>query len=95
MKNNEKIQALIADGTIGVGLGKLLTGKRNRTTTAVIARIAILASLEAREKAQKLNLPIIIVKNHCLYERLPNGSETFIKQLSQPVKQLPCTFKLK
>lgn len=93
MENDEEqIKSLIDQGEISSALGSLIIGKSNKR--AFVARVAIFASLKARENALRLNFSRVIERNHALYEVGPDGTESLIKVLPKSSKQIPKTFKL-
>ena len=93
MEQDDKIiKSLISEGAISSTLGALIMSKSSEI--GAIARVAIFASLKARENASKLNISRIIEKNHALYEVSPDGSETLIKVLPKYSKRIPKNFKL-
>ncbi len=95
MKTDDEIfESLIANGDISPTFGNFII-KDKHSITSTIARVAILASIQAKENASKLNLSRIILKHDALYEVKADGSEIFIKSIPKPSKQIAKTFKLK
>ena len=94
-KDDEVIQSLIAGGIIGSALGALLTQKGTGAAIGAIAGAAIFASIKAQENSSKVGIPMIIEKNHALYEVLSDGTEIFIKDLPKSSLEIDKKFTLK
>lgn len=94
MNRKEKhiIDSLIEAGLIGIGLGKLLHSEKE---LGALASSAIIASIEAGEKAKKTDIPIIIEDNNALYKVYPDGTKEFIKTITKNTISLPKKFVLK
>ena len=78
----KQIESLIAGGVIGAALGALISNNKGQgVILGSIAGAAIVASMEAYEKAKKTGLSMFMEENDTLYEIRSNGSKKKIKDL--------------
>lgn len=81
-QKDKHIESLIAGGVIGASLGALIsTSKGPGAVLGGIAGAAILASLEAYERARETGLSMVLEENDILYEIRSNGRKKKIKNL--------------
>ena len=91
-KDKHIIDSLIEAGLIGIALGKLLHSEKE---LGALAGSAIIASVEAGEKAKKTDIPIVIEENNALYKVYSDGTKEFIKTIAKNTISLPKKFVLK
>jgi hypothetical protein len=94
-KKNDIFESMIAGGLIGAGLGALLSGKKEDAILGAIAGAAIMATVEANEKAREMNVPLYFVEKGKLYEKLPDGSVKFIRNIRRNDKKFQSRYNLK
>lgn len=90
---NEQISDLISSGVVGVALGKILTGKSEKTLIASLVGIAVTATYKAFKLSKEIS-PVLIIDNKTVYEIDKNDNRKFIKHLPKLDVEIPDTFKI-
>jgi len=95
-KENDIIKSLLTGGIIGNALGVLLSKTKGAgAALGALAGVAILASVQANENAQKTEIPLVLEEDDALYEVHSDGTKKLIKRLPKKTnKFLPKNFTL-
>ncbi len=94
--DNEILQSLIDNGSIGEALSALILAKNEEDSLlGTIAGAAILATFKANKMAMATNIPMFIEESGNLYYIQPGEQKKFIRKLEKPTIKLHRSFKLK
>ncbi len=92
---NEEIKNLVSGGLIGAVFGSWLAkDKEEGAILGALFGAIFSATLEANKKAQKTIQSVLVAENGKLYELMPSGEKTFVKDLPRSLKNYPQRFKL-